>query len=334
MFRKQKVNIPTNYERKIENFLTSIFYISLNLPVRNYYDFVSGESFSIRESNIDLSNSFELLKLGFFKQAMISLRIGFDIGMLSIYWSIIGKETPEFRKWFISEMDTPYKNKKFWEVILSNSYINKFNEKYNIIEQIKKLKLSDFIHTKGKLFSSCGDTERQIRSIGQFNDFEHWYKLFEEVVGILILLHLLRFPTLNLRYTTEFLISKFGTTDSIPMCGCGLGDEMSIIDTCISKEHKEFIFELVQNDDEFIGVNEWLRNLPTLNKNEIRQKIINVNKMLIECEGGFEVWKNNIEHGGDQRIDSKMMIELKNWAEENDLMTVESIIAKRKRKGG
>ena len=332
MFYKKKIKIPNIYEQKIRNYLSSLFYISLNLPARNVQDFLSGESFSIKESNIDLSDSYELLKLGFFKQAMISLRNGLDVGLFSIYWSIKGKETPEYRKWFSSKKDTPYKNKKFWSVILSNNYIKQFNDKYNIKERIKKLELSDYVHTKGIFFSSYGDTQRQIKSQGEFDEFEHWYKYFKEIVEILILLHLLKFPTLNLRYPTEFLISKFGTTDGIPMCGCGFGDEMNIIDDCISKEHKEFILKIVQKDDEFIGVNEWLRNLPSLSKNEIEQKIIKENKIKIECEGGFEIWKNNIKHGGDQRVDSKMMNKLKKWAEKNDLMTVESIIAKRRNK--
>lgn len=312
----------------ISNNLTTLFYIAMNIPARDIQEFLSGQSFSIAEAYEELKVSSKLLSLGYFKQSMVSLRIGMDIGLFSLYWSIKGIKSNEFRKWFSSKIDTPYKNDKFWNLILTNEYIKAFNDKFNLINELKTLNLSDYVHTKGKLYSNNGKTERILKSM---NESEIWLKNFLHITQSLIILHLLRYPSLNIRYSTDFLISKFATTDSIPQCGCGLGDEMKIVDDCIPNDQRYYIEELVKEDTEIFDIKEWIENLPTLTTKEIKEKIMKESKMKIEHEGGFENWKGNLSFGGDKRIDSIMIEELERWAKENDLMTVESIIDKKRK---
>jgi len=113
----------------IEDGLSSIFLLSQNFPLKDVADFFSGENFSLTESFEELEASYELIKFGFYKQAMISLRVGLDIGLFSIYWSIIGKESEDFKKWLFSKKIHPTKIKIFGRylnqtTVLRNLIIN------------------------------------------------------------------------------------------------------------------------------------------------------------------------------------------------------------------
>ncbi|MCK5723869.1 MAG: hypothetical protein KAI84_15145 [Gammaproteobacteria bacterium] len=310
---------------EIEKGLCSIFLISQNLPLKDVADFFSGENFSLMESFEELETSYELVKFGFYKQSMISLRVAFDIGLLSIYWSIVGKESEEFKKWVSSEKDTPYKNKQFWKIYKSNDKINAFNKKYGLIQEIKDLRLSDFVHTKGILFSNFGEFQRKIQGQDKFESFKKWLGKFKKIVKILEVLHLLKFPTLNLIYSTDFLISKFGTFDSIPQFGGGHGDEMDCVFSFIPEEQKQFIKILSNKDNEVKEVIDWLDKLPDLTDEEIKNIILVEEKRNIELNG----WENSANFF-DNRIDSNMMLKLKEWAERNNLMTIDAILENRR----
>ena len=309
--------------------LSSIFLLSQNFPLKDVADFFSGENFSLTESFEELEASYELIKFGFYKQAMISLRVGLDIGLFSIYWSIIGKESEDFKKWVSSKKDTPYKNQNFWKVFKSNNSIKEFDNKYGLIQDIKDLGFSDFVHTKGIWYSNFGEFQRMLRGQDTFENFSKWVKNFKQIVKILEILHLLKFPTLNLRYSTDFLISKFGTHNRIPQFGAGYGDEMNCVYSFIPEDQEQFIKELAQKNKEVVRLINWLNELPDLTEKEIRHFIIEDQKQNIELSGGFENWRKSID-ANDKRIDLKMLSELKDWAENNNLMNIESMIKNRK----
>jgi len=153
-------------------------------------------------------------------------------------------------------------------------------------------------------------------------------KNFKQIVKILEILHLLKFPTLNPRYSTDFLISKFGTYNRIPF-GVGNGDDMNCVYSFIPEDQEQFIKELAQKNKEVVRLINWLNELPDLTEKEIRHFIIEDQKQNIELSGGFENWRKSID-ANDKRIDSKMLLELKDWAENNNLMNIESMIKNRK----
>lgn len=320
-------NVISEYEAKselqddVENGLTSIFLISQNLPLKSVSDFLSGENFPIMECYEELESSYHLIKYGFYKQSMISLRTSFEIGLLSIYWSILGKQSVEFKQWLSSRFDTPYKNKKFWEKIKSNENIKLFDEEFNLIEEIKKIGLSDFVHTKGIWYSNFGEFQRRFKGQDKFENFQEWLTNFKDIVRILEVLHLLRFPTLNIRFSTDHLLSKFGTFDSIPQFGSGFGNEMDILPSFIPKNQLTFIHDMANSNEEVIGIKKWINELPELTKEEIGNKIIDNQKRNIEsC--GFESWSSNPEIY-DSRITSDMIRNLREWALSKNLMTLE-----------
>jgi len=313
-------------DAEIGRHLTSIFLLSQNLPVHNVSDFFSGENFSLSESFEELSISYELMKYGFFKQAMVSLRAGFEIGLFSIYWSIKGKESPDFKKWISSNFDTPYKDKKFWKTLNLNSNIQKFDLKFNLFDEIKSLGLSDYVHTKGIYFSTYGKFQQRLKGKDDEVIFREWFENFKQIVKILEIIHLLKFPTTTLRYDTEYLLGKFGTTDYTPLFGGGFGNEMDIIGLQIPADQKSYIEELAKEDDEVKYVIKCLEELPNLTPSEIRDLIIQNQKSNIEMSG-FKNWEEYFKLY-DSRITNEMVEELRTWAVENQCMNLKQITGK------
>ncbi len=319
-----------HYKAEVESGLRSLFLLSQNFPLKSISEYFSGSNFSLMESYEELEASYELMKFGFFKQSMISLRVAFDIGLFSIYWLIVGTESIEFENWLSSKNDTPFKNKNFWTKYRSNLNINEFDRNFGLIEEIKAFGLSDFVHTKGILFSNYGKFQRRLNGQDEFVNFNIWLKHFKQIVKIIEILHLLKFPTLNLNYSTDFLISKFGIFDKIPQFGGGFGDEMACIFSFVPIDQKAFITVLSQNDDEVKYVKNWIDNLPDLSSGEVRNIILEQQKRKIELSGGFENWIKSA-YLLDNRIDKEMIQKLKDWAKINDLMNLESLIKKRKK---
>lgn len=331
-------NLISEYETKsdfhndVEKGLSSIFLISQNFPLKSVSDFFSGENFSMTECFEELEASYQLIKYGFYKQSMISLRTSLEIGLLSIYWSILGKESVEFKQWLSSRFDTPYKNERFWKKFKSNENIKLFDIEFNLIEEIKKFGLSDFVHTKGIWYSNFGEFQRKLKGQDKFENYQEWLSNFKDIVRILEVLHLLKFPTLNIRFSTDYLLSKFGTYDSIPQFGLGFGNEMVNLYSFIPTNQLTFINDITVSNEEVIEIKKWINELPILTQEEIENKIIDNQKRNIKsC--GFESWSSNPEIY-DNRITPDMINNLRDWAISKNLMTIENIIENHKKASG
>lgn len=309
----------------IESGLSSIFLLGDKIPLKSVFDFFSGEKFSILESFEEFEASYHLAKYGFYKQSMVSLRVALDIGLLSIYWSIIGAEDKSFKDWYSSKNESPRKDKKFWEVLRSDSNIDYFSQNFNLKKEISELGiLSDFVHTKGLYHSNFGKVKRKMKGQDKFQDFLVWLNNFKGVVRILEILHLLRYPTMCLDYSTAFLLSKFGTFNRIPQFGGGLGDEKKYVFSFLKKEETDLIESLADENKEVQRIKDWLSSIPDLNEKEIRRIVIEEQKNNI-MDGGFENWEK-FAHVHDHRIDDKMITDLKEWARKNKCMSLEEVI--------
>jgi hypothetical protein len=331
-------NLISEYEIKsdvqydVEKGLSSIFLISQNFPLKSVSDFFSGENFSMAECFEEIEASYNLIKYGFYKQSMISLRTSLEIGLLSIYWSILGKESLEFKQWLSSKFDTPYKNERFWKIFKSNENIKTFDLEFNLIEEIKNFGLSEFVHTKGIWYSNFGEFQRKLKGQDKIENYQEWLENFKDIVRILEVLHLLKFPTLNIRFSTDYLLSKFGTFDSIPQFGSGFGDEMDNLYSFIPTNQLTFINDITASNEEVIEIKKWINKLPDLTQKEIENKIIDNQKRNIEsC--GFESWSSNTVIY-DSRITSDMIHNLRDWAISENLMTIENIIENHKKASG
>lgn len=309
----------------IESGLSSIFLISNKIPLKKISDFFSGENFSIHESFEELEASYHLAKYGFYKQSMITLRVALDIGVLSIYWSIIGTDDERFKDWYASKIETPRKGKEFWKVFNRDKNIAQFARKFDIRKEIDELGfLSDFVHTKGISHSNFGEIGRNIKGIDRYQNFMKWLDSFKGVVRVLEILHLLRYPTICIDYSVDFLLSKFGTFNKIPQFGAGLGDEKKYVVSFLEKTEVDLITSLSNQNEEVQSIKKWIEELPDLEEEEIREIIFEEQKNNI-LNSGYKNWEE-FSHVHDHRIDDEMKIELRKWAQNKGCMTLDEVM--------
>lgn len=320
----------TEYENEhelkpiIEYGLSSIFLISQKFPIKNVTDFISGENFSITESFEELESSYHIAKYGFFKQSMISLRVAFDIGLLSIYWSIIGSDNEKFKKWYSSKAKSPYKNKAFWKVLNSDNDIASYGERFNLKKEINDLgTLSNYVHTNGIHYTNLGPIASNLKENNKFENFNLWIEKLKKIVRVLEILHLLRYPKMCIDFSSEFLLSKFGTFNKIPQFGGGLGDEKKYVTSFLKEEELDYIEHLSNQHEEVRNIKEWVYDLPELSGEEIRKLIYEEQKNNI-LNSGFKNW-NEFSYAYDHRIDKQMVQKLKEWATEKGCMTLDDV---------
>jgi len=243
-----------------------IFVLSQSYPVENTTDFFNGSNFAMTEAHHEFKSSYEITKFGFFKQGLMSLRSGLDLGILSTYWSIVGNNAT-FKDWLRAREKTPF-SKVIQKNLLTNPNINIFNERYSINDFLDKLGvLHDYVHTKGVPYSTFGEFQKLARS-QESNEtlFERWCQLFQECVQLIVILHLLKFPIASLNYD---FIKKFGSYNNSPFCGGLFGDFQENFIRLIGQEKLDFIQKIAREDDETVGLLEWLNSHLDLSQEEI-----------------------------------------------------------------
>lgn len=244
-----------------------IFVLSQSYPVENAADFFSDSNFAMMEAHHEFKSSYEITKFGFFKQGLMSLRSGLDLGVLSTYWSIVGKNDRTFKNWLRAREKTPFSN-AMKKTLLTNPNIYIFNERYCIKDLFDKLGfLHNYVHTQGKPHSTYGEFKKMI--VGEeHNDtlFEKWCQAFQCCVQLIVILHLLRFPIASLKYD---FVKKFGSYNKSPFCGGLFGDFQEDLIRFIGQEKLNFIQDIAHKDDETVGLLEWLDSHPDLSQEEI-----------------------------------------------------------------
>ncbi len=244
-----------------------IFIFSMSYPCEGVADFFSGSNFAMMEAHHELQASYRITKFGFFKQGLMSLRSCWELGLLSTYWAIVGKDERAFKSWLRGREKTP-SLKEIQRELLNNLNICAFNQKQPITEFFDKLKrLHDYVHTKGIHYSTFGQSHRMIWG-KESNEslFEKWCQFFQECIQTITILHLLRFPIASLNYD---FIKKFGSYDKAPFCGGLFGDYQEDFIRFLGKEKLGFIQKIARNDDETVALLEWLDSHPDLSQEEI-----------------------------------------------------------------
>ena len=283
MIKFTKQAIDTNYskvsaymmEKGFHNIAKSninlLFAISQSEEARDVHDFFSGRNLPMVEGFHDLDASFELIKLGFHKQAFASLRMGLDNGLLAAYWNAVGYDTPEFKRWISSKEKTPRKNKKFWSPIRRLCGVEDFYETFSFDQTIKDLncQLNDYVHTKGFRYSTMGEFQRRIRTQNENIDCDRWYELFVATTRVIITLQLLVRPKLAIVIPDAYLLSKFGSYDHVPFCGVLLGDYSERIKRCIGDAEYDKIAAIANGSPEVQEVRRYLESYPDLTEDEI-----------------------------------------------------------------
>jgi len=270
----------TKYEREnqintsIETQLETVFVIAQSFEVTDPADFFSGKNLPIMECYEDLNASYELIKMGFNKQAFVALRVGFDMGLLAAYWKICGDKSKEFRKWLTSSSETPRKSAKFWNVLNSYAPIGEFNKRFPLKQEIDFLgELDDYVHTRGAKYSTIAELQQRIKARSEFAFFEKWYSYLQRTARIAVTLQILVNPILTMVLSDEFLLRKYGTFDKIPLSGTILGDFSSGIREVVGNDEYKLILELFRDNEDINRFQDYLNHLPDLSE-EIIEAII------------------------------------------------------------
>lgn len=304
-------------DKKILSHLTLLLFVSQSEEATSGLDFLSGRNLSITESFEDLNASYELIKMELNKQSFISLRVGLDNGLMAAYWKAVGYKSKQFSGWLQSKVPTPKKDKEFWKAIKSLKTVSSFFQKYPLEENIIELnELSDYVHSRGSLYSTFTNGQRQFQSGDHFIHFEKWWAKFQDVFRIIIIMQLLVNPKLTLSIPSEVLLHKFGTFYKIPFMGILPVDYSETIKEIVGKFEYDTICSLASDTSEVKSLYEYLGSLPNLSDDQINRMIFEEQKQNIK-DLGFTKWfkQKNLY---DPRISEEISDRLRQWFENNE----------------
>lgn len=264
--------------------LSWIYHSLFNVIPTTTVNFWSGHHFPYSESRDELQVSFNLLCFGLYKQAMASLRSGLELGLLSVYYNINDDGHLTVKKWLSSadtkEADTP-RIQDVWKILIRNANIKKFQDEFNIKDRLLKLGyLHNYVHTKGFHYSN-----RIGKFKSNFQTFEEeyirkWLEAFEEIIIMIVTLHLLKYPAGLIRYDYSI---KFGI--DAPLFSHLREHEIDRLIKYLPEGYIQLLEEISSNDPETKSFLEWVDSHPDMNEEDVENQIIEMDKMDIERQG-------------------------------------------------
>lgn len=259
----------------------------LDLMPELVWNFGSGHIFPYLESEYELESSIILAMLGFYKQAIYSLRNVLEMGLLSIYYNVEDKDHIEIKDWLHSLENTPFK-KKIFEKLLKNKNILEFENKTNIFNRIETLykELCNYTHTKGARYSS----KALLRSnVNNFNEksFIKWFNFFKQTVRIVVELHLLKYPV-GLQFTP--IEEKFGLNG--PVGGFLNPYQVEQIKKIFDDKTLKVLQKISNEDESAIALAEEINRRPDITEEEFAKQLEENDKWQIEGMG-FKNWLRN-----------------------------------------
>jgi len=284
----------------------------------------SGHFFPYTEAIEEFQVSFNLMLLGFYKQAFVSLRSSLELGLLSVYFNINDDGHQVVQDWLKSantwEANTP-QAKKIWSILLANSNIKSFNDKIDIKQKFDDLGyLHNYVHTKGVRYSN-----RVGLKFSNFQTFEEravskWLTAYEEIAVLVITLHMLKYPISALKFDWS---TKVGIDNPFPVL-----EEFEIdrIEELLPEGYFEEIHGIALSDHDTQELYKNIVSSPDMTELEREDQAISFDKMSIEHGPGFIAWEkvqlSMMENWSvaDKEIMQKRLKILKEWAIENNMM--------------
>ncbi len=280
-------------------------------------NFWSGHIFPWDESWQEIQISFNLCLFGFYKQAMVSLRCSLELGLLSVYWNLNDDGHKVIKEWLYSKKDTPYFT-EVWQELDQHRNIRIFQKKHDLKDRISKLRfLHNFVHSKGFKYSNQIGLIKSNCQTFQSKGFNMWLSAFEEIVKILSILHLIKYPIGVIKFDYN---RKFG----IDVPGFGGLDQFQIerIESIVGKKIFAILELIAKNDQEVKKIMKYIKELPDMTKKQVEEQVINFDKEMIKSQG-LKIWLRNEESllknlKGEERQRLKNRLKyLTNWAKKN-----------------
>ncbi|MBI5893477.1 MAG: hypothetical protein HZB79_07490 [Deltaproteobacteria bacterium] len=307
----KKFLYDNNYIPELENLYLAYRGIGNVIP-ETTENFWSGHFFPYIDSFEELEISFNLCSMGFYKQAIVSLRSGLELGLLSVYWNLNDDGHKVIKNWLKAQEDTP-RLSQIWQYLIKNKNIQLFQKRFDLKKRLLDLGyLHNYVHTKGwKHSNSIGLLKSNFQTFER-KGFEIWFNSIKEIIPVLCILHLLKYPIGIIKYDYS---SKFG----IDVPSFGRLNECYIyrLEKVIEKDTLKFLQFIALNDNETKNILEWINSLPDITDEESEHQIIEMDKMEI-ASMGFEKWLEIYEKiynpNNEKFLKRKKLLE--KWAKE------------------
>jgi hypothetical protein len=300
----------TGYKALISEFGWAYYSIGDLIP-QTTENLWSGHFVPWSESWNEIQVSFNLCLFGFYKQAMVSLRGGLELGLLSVYWNLNDDGHKVIKDWLKSLKDTP-RFDNVWKKLEKHPNFQSFQKKYDIKPRLLALGfLHNYVHAKGYEFSNYLGMPKSNYQTFESVGIQKWLNAYQEVIIVLCILHLVKYPI----GTIEFdYFSKFGY--DIPSFG-GLDEgQVARLEKIIGEERFGYIQDVSQSDPTVQNLLSWIDDLPTMTREELDNQVIEMEKPMIE-QIGFEKWARSNSHFLESEHFQGLFDILKNWAHEN-----------------
>lgn len=270
---------------KIEEY-NWIFRSLFELIPETVENFWSGHVFPIAEAEYELECSIVLCKLGFYKHAITSLRNVLELGLLSVYWDIDNQSHIDIQNWFRSIESTPFR-KQVFNKLKTNSNIKTFDDRHEIFKKTTDLyaELSNFSHTRGFGYSSRR-LNKNLSNVNSLNKLtlNKWLELIKEVVVIVTIFHILKYPV-GLQDTP--IEQKFGING--PAGGFIQPHQVERIKKLISKIMLKDLQKISDSDPDAIAIAKWVNDNPDITETEFLLQIETDDKNSIK-RVGYQHW--------------------------------------------
>jgi len=273
----------TKYAEEIEILGWAYHSIGDIIPHTNENLF-SGHFFPWQESWDELQISFNLCLFGLYKQAMVSLRSGLEVGLLSVYWNLHDDGHIVIREWLVSQQDTP-RFSEIWKRLERHNNFRIFQQTYDVKSRLLSLGyLHDYVHTKGFKYSNQMGIMKSNFQTFEERGFNTWFESFREVIQVLAILHLVKYPLGVIRYDYK---KKFGIYK--PMFGGLETFEIDRLEQVIGREAFNAIENMAKSDTAVQDILEWVSSFPDMTEEDMQEQIVEFDKQMIERQG-LEKW--------------------------------------------
>jgi len=324
--RKTMEYLDNNPEVKAKIQKVTWLYHSLHnvIPVTTE-SFWSGHNFPYNESWEEMQISFNLVCFGLYKQAMVSMRSVLELGLLSVYYNINDEGHIAVKKWLSSddskEADTP-RNQKVWKILIEHENIKRFQSHIDLKQRFFDLGfLHNYVHTKGHKFSNkLGILKSNFQTFEE-KSILFWLDTLEEIVVIILTLHILKYPTALMEYDFG---KKFGI--DVPCFSHLQSHEIENLKEFLPKDFFELLTVITSSHPETIDFLNWLESLPDMTEEDVENQICEMDKGDIERQGINEYKKNQLMLYGVNNFNElsakvqKRIDKLEKWAIENNFL--------------
>jgi len=241
---------------------------------------LSGHIFPLVEAEIELKSSIQFCKLGFYKHSLIALRNALELGLLSVYWDIDGQSHIDIQEWLHSFIDTPIRKRTIFPKLKTNQNIKNFDDKHKILDYFDDIfkKLSNFVHTKGRIHSSWNLANA---NFNRFNEksFLICVDFLKKVVTFVVIIHVLKYP-IALQHIP--LYEKFGLNP--PVGGFLESYQSDVIKNFLDKDKLKTLQEISDLDEDSISIVRQINERPDISEEEIREQEKELEKLVQQME--------------------------------------------------